>query len=141
MYVYIPTLIIIHIYTWGIYTRECLILVSITQTHSLGFTHERRLRVGRMQARSIYYVRGPRAGNHCYCHRQIHQLCLFGKVIDSRSNLYLVLCVSPISEAFRMRVHMFPNLVNCCTIGCMRSAAWRAGGDVDLVPAQQPRVR
>ena len=34
----------------------------------------------------------------------------------SRANLHLVLCMSPIGEAFRRRVRMFPNLVNCCTI-------------------------
>jgi len=33
-----------------------------------------------------------------------------------RNNLHLVLCMSPIGEAFRTRVRMFPNLVNCCTI-------------------------
>ena len=33
-----------------------------------------------------------------------------------RSNLHLILCMSPIGEAFRTRVRMFPNLVNCCTI-------------------------
>ena len=33
-----------------------------------------------------------------------------------RTNLHLVLCMSPIGEAFRTRVRMFPNLVNCCTI-------------------------
>ena len=34
----------------------------------------------------------------------------------TRSNLHLVLCMSPIGEAFRRRVRMFPNLVNCCTL-------------------------
>lgn len=33
-----------------------------------------------------------------------------------RTNLHLILCMSPIGEAFRTRVRMFPNLVNCCTI-------------------------
>ncbi|EKX36467.1 hypothetical protein GUITHDRAFT_97557 [Guillardia theta CCMP2712] len=33
-----------------------------------------------------------------------------------RQNLHLILCMSPIGEAFRTRVRMFPNLVNCCTI-------------------------
>jgi dynein heavy chain len=33
-----------------------------------------------------------------------------------RSNLHLVLCLSPIGEAFRTRLRMFPSLVNCCTI-------------------------
>jgi dynein heavy chain len=30
--------------------------------------------------------------------------------------LHLVLCFSPIGDAFRTRMRMFPSLVNCCTI-------------------------
>ncbi|XP_060520964.1 dynein axonemal heavy chain 6 [Cylas formicarius] len=33
-----------------------------------------------------------------------------------RSNLRLVLCMSPVGDAFRRRCRMFPSLVNCCTI-------------------------
>jgi dynein heavy chain len=33
-----------------------------------------------------------------------------------RSNLHMVICLSPIGEAFRTRLRMFPSLVNCCTI-------------------------
>jgi len=33
-----------------------------------------------------------------------------------RENLHLVLCFSPIGDAFRTRLRMFPSLVNCCTI-------------------------
>lgn len=33
-----------------------------------------------------------------------------------RTNLHLVICLSPIGEAFRTRLRMFPSLVNCCTI-------------------------
>ena len=33
-----------------------------------------------------------------------------------RTNLHLVLCLSPIGDAFRTRLRMFPALVNCCTI-------------------------
>jgi dynein heavy chain len=33
-----------------------------------------------------------------------------------RKNLHVVLALSPIGEAFRRRVRMFPSLVNCCTI-------------------------
>jgi dynein heavy chain len=33
-----------------------------------------------------------------------------------RNNLHMVLCLSPIGDAFRTRLRMFPALVNCCTI-------------------------
>ncbi|KNE63057.1 hypothetical protein AMAG_08223 [Allomyces macrogynus ATCC 38327] len=33
-----------------------------------------------------------------------------------RENLHLVFCMSPIGDAFRNRLRMFPSLVNCCTI-------------------------
>lgn len=33
-----------------------------------------------------------------------------------KNNLHLIICMSPIGEAFRNRLRMFPSLVNCCTI-------------------------
>ncbi|XP_076873752.1 dynein axonemal heavy chain 6 isoform X2 [Brachyhypopomus gauderio] len=33
-----------------------------------------------------------------------------------REKLHVVLCMSPVGEAFRSRCRMFPSLVNCCTI-------------------------
>ncbi|KAH6589529.1 hypothetical protein BASA61_005592 [Batrachochytrium salamandrivorans] len=33
-----------------------------------------------------------------------------------RSNLHLIICMSPIGDSFRNRLRMFPSLVNCCTI-------------------------
>ncbi len=45
--------------------------------------------------------------------------CLFSislshKVI--REQLHIILCMSPIGDAFRNRVRKFPSIVNCCTI-------------------------
>eukprot|EP00931_Biecheleriopsis_adriatica_P034701 TRINITY_DN20021_c0_g4_i1.p1 TRINITY_DN20021_c0_g4~~TRINITY_DN20021_c0_g4_i1.p1 ORF type:complete len:4150 (-),score=1074.99 TRINITY_DN20021_c0_g4_i1:152-12580(-) len=37
-------------------------------------------------------------------------------VEQCRRNMHLVLALSPIGEAFRRRVRMFPAIVNCCTI-------------------------
>jgi len=42
----------------------------------------------------------------------------------ARTNLHLVLAFSPIGDAFRERLRMFPSLVNCCTIDWF--AAWPA---------------
>ena len=33
-----------------------------------------------------------------------------------KSNLHIVLAMSPIGDAFRNRLRMFPSLINCCTI-------------------------
>ena len=33
-----------------------------------------------------------------------------------KKNLHLIICMSPIGDAFRNRLRMFPSLVNCCTI-------------------------
>ena len=37
-------------------------------------------------------------------------------IIRVRRNLHICLCMSPLGEAFRDRLRMFPSLVNCCTI-------------------------
>lgn len=37
-----------------------------------------------------------------------------------RTNLHLVICMSPIGDIFRQRLRMFPSLVNCCTIDWFR---------------------
>jgi len=33
-----------------------------------------------------------------------------------KQNLHIVLAMSPIGDAFRNRLRMFPSLINCCTI-------------------------
>ena len=33
-----------------------------------------------------------------------------------KTNLHIVLAMSPIGDAFRNRLRMFPSLINCCTI-------------------------
>ena len=65
-----------------------------------------------------------------------------------RTNLHLVICLSPIGEAFRTRLRMFPSLVNCCTIDwftewpeeALRSVAnfFLAKVDLDQKVTQQP---
>jgi len=57
-----------------------------------------------------------------------------------RDNLHLVLCFSPIGDAFRNRTRMFPNLVNCTTIDwfsewpseALKEVALRFLGNMDL---------
>ena len=45
------------------------------------------------------------------------QDALWGYFLERvRTNLHVVLCLSPIGEAFRERCRMFPGLVNCTTI-------------------------
>ncbi|KAG7500858.1 dynein heavy chain 3, axonemal [Solea senegalensis] len=44
-------------------------------------------------------------------------LSLYNFFIDRvKSNLHIVLAMSPIGDAFRNRLRMFPSLINCCTI-------------------------
>jgi dynein heavy chain len=38
-----------------------------------------------------------------------------------KENLHLVLCMSPIGDTLRVRMRMFPSLVNCCTINWVDS--------------------
>lgn len=37
-------------------------------------------------------------------------------VDQCRTNLHMVIAMSPFGDAFRTRLRMFPSLVNCCTI-------------------------
>jgi hypothetical protein len=44
-------------------------------------------------------------------------LALFNFFVSCcRENLHVMLCMSPIGDAFRNRLRQFPSLVNCCTI-------------------------
>ncbi|XP_058475903.1 dynein axonemal heavy chain 3-like [Solea solea] len=44
-------------------------------------------------------------------------LSMYNFFIDRvKSNLHIVLAMSPIGDAFRNRLRMFPSLINCCTI-------------------------
>lgn len=44
-------------------------------------------------------------------------LALYNFFIERvRSNLHIALAMSPIGDSFRIRIRMFPSLINCCTI-------------------------
>ncbi|XP_065834129.1 dynein axonemal heavy chain 7-like [Oscarella lobularis] len=49
-------------------------------------------------------------------------VALYNMFIDRvRDQLHVVLCMSPIGDAFRNRLRKFPSLVNCCTIDWFQS--------------------
>lgn len=48
---------------------------------------------------------------------EITPLSMYNYFIDRvKANLHIVLAMSPIGDAFRNRLRMFPSLINCCTI-------------------------
>jgi dynein heavy chain len=59
-----------------------------------------------------------------------------------KANLHIMLCMSPIGNAFRERIRMFPSLVNCCTIDwfqawpqdALEAVATEFLDEVDLAP-------
>ncbi|GFH08631.1 uncharacterized protein HaLaN_03620, partial [Haematococcus lacustris] len=65
-----------------------------------------------------------------------------------RNYLHLVLCFSPIGDAFRQRLRMFPSLVNCCTIDwfrewpneALKSVALSFFRDVEMESEAQPNL-
>lgn len=72
------------------------------------------------------------------------QMALF--INRVRSFLHIVLCFSPVGDAFRQRLRMFPSLVNCCTIDwfrewpmeALKSVARSVFADVELDTPEQP---
>ena len=57
-----------------------------------------------------------------------------------RDQLHVVLAMSPIGDALRTRLRMFPSLVNCCTIDWfqVKRMGGREGG-VNVSPRQNVR--
>ncbi|KAJ1557997.1 hypothetical protein HK096_004145, partial [Nowakowskiella sp. JEL0078] len=62
-----------------------------------------------------------------------------------RQNLHLIICMSPIGEAFRNRLRMFPSLINCCTVDwfstwpeeALRSVAANAVSEISDLGSEQ----
>eukprot|EP00658_Telonema_sp_P-2_P068973 TRINITY_DN58010_c0_g1_i1.p1 TRINITY_DN58010_c0_g1~~TRINITY_DN58010_c0_g1_i1.p1 ORF type:complete len:231 (-),score=68.74 TRINITY_DN58010_c0_g1_i1:72-764(-) len=69
-------------------------------------------------------------------------------VARARANLHLVLAFSPIGDAFRDRLRMFPSLVNCCTIDwfaewpgdALKAVADYFLGDIDMDQEELDKV-
>lgn len=47
---------------------------------------------------------------------KFYDYCMPGSNQVIREQLHIILCMSPIGDAFRNRVRKFPSIVNCCTI-------------------------
>ena len=59
-------------------------------------------------------ARKKAAGNET-AHRA-RELFKLLRAASAAENLHVVLCMSPVGDAFRERLRKFPSLVNCCTI-------------------------
>jgi dynein heavy chain len=64
-------------------------------------------------------------------------LSLYNYFIERvKANLHIVLAMSPIGDAFRNRLRMFPSLINCCTIDWFQaSGCWDEIINLASVPA------
>ncbi|CAG9466170.1 unnamed protein product [Pedinophyceae sp. YPF-701] len=66
----------------------------------------------------------------------------------TKENLHVVLCFSPVGDAFRERLRQFPSLVNCCTINwftewpddALEAVATKFLAEVDLTAKQRTDV-
>ena len=80
---------------------------------------------------------------HCSCTSSALCVCVYvqGRKIDStplsmynffiervKEHLHVVLAMSPIGDAFRNRLRMFPSLINCCTIDWFQVLDYRRMG-------------
>jgi dynein heavy chain len=79
------------------------------------------------------------------------KLNIFGAYLSRvKSNIHVVLCMSPLGSAFRNRLRKFPSLVNCCTIDwfmewpedALQSVAARfvASSNLNIAPDVEPQV-
>lgn len=70
----------------------------------------------------LYFNMHVYINNHIFCLFQGKKvettpLALYNFFIERvRNNLHVALAMSPIGDAFRNRIRMFPSLINCCTI-------------------------
>lgn len=74
---------------------------------------------------------------------------IFAYFVDRcRENLHVVLCMSPVGDAFRSRLRKFPSIINCCTINwfqrwpsdALEMVARKALASVDIPDNVRPNV-
>ncbi|KAJ3302063.1 Dynein heavy chain 7, axonemal [Kappamyces sp. JEL0829] len=76
-------------------------------------------------------------------------LSIYNYFIDRvKKNLHIILCMSPIGDAFRSRLRMFSSIVNCCTIDwfqawpddALQAVARQFFSDIDIDPGLSDMV-
>ena len=71
---------------------------------------------------------------------EITPLNMYNKFVERiRRNLHVVLAFSPIGDAFRNRLRMFPSLINCCTIDWFQ-VCWKSAWRLFLAKANRKNV-